>query len=207
MTFSQYFLCFIIYGFFGWIYESIYYTLLLRKPVNTGFLHVCFCPIYGFACTANIAMFKNTENGAVIFIVSLLVISAIEYIASALLEELFGKRWWDYGKWPLNLNGRISLFSSLAFGAMSLVQMRLIQPSVEGFVLRISDKYTYTIIALFLVIIALDLTVTLRDMDKEDEKLWFVKANIPRLRGSGGRLAEKAKVIADKYRSIRGRRQ
>lgn len=205
MMLSQYVVCFIIYGFFGWIYESLYYTVQLKKPVNTGFLHVCFCPIYGFACVANAVLFRNTENPAVIFAGSMLVISGFEYAVSWLLETLFEKRWWDYSEWPANVNGRISLFSSLAFGALSLTQMKLLNPSVEGFIMRLSEKSVHAIILMFLVIVMLDLMITIRDMDKTEDRLWFVNEELPGLHNANEKLSEKARVIADKYMDVRER--
>ncbi len=205
MTLSQYFVCFIIYGFFGWIYESLYYSVQFRKPVNTGFLHVCFCPIYGFACVGNMVLFGNTENCAVIFLASTIVISLLEYFVSWLLEDMFGKRWWDYRGWPLNINGRISLFSSLAFGVMSLVQMKLLHPSIVGFVTGLSEKYTYATILLFTAIIILDILITIKDMDKEADRLWFLNEQLPILHNANEKLSETAKVIADKYSNARSR--
>lgn len=205
MTLSQYFVCFIIYGFLGWIYESLYYSVQLRRPVNTGFLHVCFCPIYGFACVGNMILFRNTENCAVIFLTSMLVISLLEYFVSWLLEELFEKRWWDYSNWPFNINGRISLISSLAFGVMSLAQMKLLQPSVAGFVIRLSEKYTYVTILLFMVIVFLDILLTVKDMDKEEDKLWFVNEQLPVLHNANEKISEKVRVLADKYSNARNR--
>jgi uncharacterized membrane protein len=195
----------VIYGFFGWVYESIYYTVQFKKPVNTGFLHICFCPIYGFACVGNAIMFRNVDSPVAIFLCSMLVISALEYFVSWLLENLFSKRWWDYTNWPLNLNGRISLLSSLAFGAMSLLQMRFLQPSVENFVMRLSERAEYTTIFLFLIIIALDITVTVKDMDKENSKLWFVREELPALKRANENFSKKVRLLSDRYYDIRER--
>ncbi|MGN0181067.1 MAG: putative ABC transporter permease [Candidatus Ornithomonoglobus sp.] len=205
MTLSQYFVCFIIYGFFGWIYESLYYSVQLRKPVNTGFLHVCFCPIYGFACVGNVILFKNIENSVIIFVTSMLVISLLEYFVSWMLEALFEKRWWDYSGWPANINGRVSLLSSLAFGVMSVAQMKLLHPSVAGFIIRLTEKYTYITILLFMAIIILDLLVTVRDMDKKDGKLWFVNEQTSMFQNANEKLSEKVKVITDKYSNAKDR--
>lgn len=205
MTLSQYFVCFIVYGFFGWIYESLYYSVQLRKPVNTGFLHVCFCPIYGFACVGNAILFKNTENSMIIFVTSMLMISMMEYFSSWILEALFEKRWWDYSGWPVNINGRVSLLSSLAFGVMSVAQMKLLHPSVAGFVMRLSEKYTYITILLFMAIIMLDCLVTIRDMDKKDGKLWFVNEQMSVIRNANEKFSEKLKGITDKYSDAKNR--
>lgn len=207
MTLSQYFVCFVIYGFFGWIYESLYYTVQFKKPVNTGFLHVCFCPIYGFACVGNAVLFRNTESPVIIFLTSMLVISMLEYFASWLLEALFEKRWWDYSGWPVNVNGRISLFSSLAFGALSLGQMKLLQPSVAGFVMRMPGYSIHAVIFAFLFIILLDLLITVRELDKneEEERLWFLNEELPVLHNANVKLSEKARVLADKCSDVKGR--
>ena len=47
MSICQYFLCFAVFSFIGWAYETVYYSIQQRKFVNSGFLSTCFCPIYG----------------------------------------------------------------------------------------------------------------------------------------------------------------
>lgn len=209
MLLSQYFVCYIIYGFLGWMYESFFYSVQFKRPVNTGFLHICFCPIYGFACVGNAIVFRNIESPAVIFVVSMLLISILEYITSYFLERTFSRRWWDYSDWPCNINGRVSLFSSLGFGTLSLMQMKLIHPAVAGVVTRLSDKMTDGIIALFLMVIALDLMLSIKEIERGDRDLWFVDEELPGLQKANERIEETVKVISERYsdmrRRIRGR--
>lgn len=188
MTLVHTMIYFIIYSFLGWAYESLFYSFQFKKLVNTGFLHICICPIYGLACTVNVALFGDTQSYITIFITSMIVISAIEYAVSWLLENIFNKRWWDYSDWPVNLNGRISLMSSLAFGALSLMQMRLIHPAIEGVVLQLSEQTIYTLIILFIIVVAVDVYITLRDMDKDDGKLWFVDEDMPVVQRANERM-------------------
>lgn len=202
MNLSHYFICFMIYSFFGWIYESLFYTFQFKKPVNTGFLKGCICPIYGLACVANMIMFRNVTNSLTMFVVSMIVISAIEYFVSWLLENLFEKRWWDYSNWPLNINGRISLISSLAFGLLSVVQMKLINPSVVAFVVGIPDRTVHILVMGMALFVALDLLVTVKSMGKSDDKLWFVETQSPVLNRANEKLEETKNTFFEHYGNI-----
>ena len=171
---AEYFIYFIIYSFLGWIYESLFYSAQLKKPVNTGFLHGCLCPIYGLACVLNIALLYRIENNTKVFLLSMLIISAIEYLVSYILESLFGKRWWDYTNWPCNLNGRISLISSLAFGILSMLQLRVIHPLVESGAAALSQELKSIIVVTAAVYTIADLLYTIRRIDKENNRYWFL---------------------------------
>lgn len=205
MTLSQYFICFIVYSFLGWVYESLFYSFQFKKPVNTGFLRGCICPIYGLACVANVIVFGNVKSNLTIFLLSMLMISSIEYIVSWMLENLFDKRWWDYSDWPLNLNGRISVISSLGFGALSLVQMRVIHPVVEVVIHRIPERTLAALVIVFAASVALDLLLTVKDMDKDDDKLWFVEEESPTVQRANEKLSETKKNISDRCCEIRDR--
>lgn len=202
MTLSQYFICFIVYSFLGWVYESLFYTFQFKKPVNTGFLHGCFCPIYGLACVLNIRLIGGMRSDILIFISSMVMISAVEYIVSYTLEYIFGKRWWDYSDWPLNINGRVSLFSSLGFGAMSLVQLRFLQPVIGGIIMRIPVTAVNLIMVMFCAFVLCDLLYTIREMDRSDEKLWFIEEESEVIRQTGEKLEEKKKNMSVRYNDV-----
>lgn len=205
MTLSQYFICFMVYSFLGWVYESLFYSFQFRKPVNTGFLRGCICPIYGLACVANAVVFGNVKSNLTIFLLSMLMISSIEYIVSWILENLFNKRWWDYSDWPLNLHGRISVISSLGFGALSLVQMRFIHPVVKVLIMRIPERTAAALVFIFAIAVMLDLLLTVKDIDKVDDKLWFVDEESPAVQRANEKFSETKKNITDRYSEIKDR--
>lgn len=205
MTLSQYFICFIVYSFLGWVYESLFYTFQFKKPVNTGFLRGCICPIYGFVCVINIVILGDVKSNLAIFIASMITVSVMEYIVSYLLEHLFGKRWWDYSDWPLNLNGRISLISSLGFGAMSLIQLRFLHPAIMKVIVHIPPGTMKLVTILFIAALAYDLYSTIKDMDKSDDKLWFVDEESETIRQANEKLEEKKKNIALRYTVMKDR--
>lgn len=205
MTLSQYFICFVIYSFLGWLYESLFYSVQYKKLVNTGFLHICICPIYGFACVGNVMLLSGVRSGTAIFLGSMIMISAMEYIISLVMETLFEKRWWDYSDWPLNLNGRISLLSSLAFGAMSLIQMRIIHPVVASAVYMMSQNTEKAIIGLFIIVVAMDIMITVKGIDKSSDRLWFVNDEPPAIHRATDKVSETFDGIRDRIREKIGK--
>lgn len=171
---AEYCIYFVIYSFLGWIYESLFYSAQLRRPVNTGFLHGCFCPIYGLACTANVALLHGIENNALLFIMSMVIISAIEFTVSYVLEMIFDKRWWDYSNWPCNLNGRISLISSLGFGILSVIQLRMIHPFIEAGTEALSHEVRSVFLLAALICISADLLYTVKKINKYEDRYDFL---------------------------------
>ena len=104
MSFCQYFLCFAVFSFIGWAYETVYYSIQQRKFVNSGFLSTCFCPIYGMGAMLDLILLGWIENPLILFFAGMVVTCSLEYFVSWLLETLFHKRWWDYTGWPGNIN-------------------------------------------------------------------------------------------------------
>ena len=53
------------------------------------------------------------------------------------MEALFKVRYWDYSGKPFNLNGHICLTCSLAWGAFSVLLVKVLHPPFEDLVLRL----------------------------------------------------------------------
>ena len=101
---------FIIYSFLGWIMESIFRSIAEKKLINTGFLRGPFCPIYGFGAIIMFIFLESLQNKPIIlFIVSVIVLTAWEYIVGVLLEKIFKTKYWDYSEHKFNFQGRICL--------------------------------------------------------------------------------------------------
>ena len=115
-TYGYLFVWFIIYSFFGWVYESLWASFNERQWVNRGFLSGPVIPIYGFGAVSFVLLLSDINNPAYIFILGMLIASILEYFTSWAMEKLFHARWWDYNHYPFNLNGRICLYGALLFG-------------------------------------------------------------------------------------------
>lgn len=120
--FAAFVLKFMIFSFCGWLWETVLYTILSGKFENRGFLYGPFCPIYGFGANIAATLFGSLIGSPLKLFFTCMISSALlEYLTSFILEKFFGARWWDYSTIPFNLNGRICLSCSLAFGIAGLI--------------------------------------------------------------------------------------
>lgn len=128
---SVLFLSFIVFSFIGWLYESTICALAnYGHFANSGFLLGPCCPIYGVGSLACWFLLRDIPNVAVQFAAAALVCSAIEYGVGAALEQITGARFWDYSKFPFNINGRVCLYGAALFGAGAVLICRIAEPAL-----------------------------------------------------------------------------
>lgn len=120
----------IIYSFLGWCLESIYKTIILKKPVNSGFLYGPFCPMYGIGAVIMIQLGKLSNNVVGIFLIAFIVFSVWEYIVAVILEKLFKTKYWDYSSLKFNIQGRVCLKNSIYWGILGVLLIFIIQPTI-----------------------------------------------------------------------------
>ena len=109
ITLEHYFLWFLFYSFVGWMYESILVSCQQHRLVNRGFLNGPLCPIYGTGAILGVAILGNVHNPIIIFLISMVGATILEYTTSCVMEQLFHARWWDYSNFRFNLQGRVCL--------------------------------------------------------------------------------------------------
>lgn len=120
---------FFLFGFCGWVCESIFCSINERKLVNRGFLSGPLCPVYGFGGLLVIYVLSPMrENYLLLFLFGMLATTALEYATSFVLEKLFSTKWWDYSDQRFNIHGRVCLKFSIMFGALSVVAVKLLYP-------------------------------------------------------------------------------
>lgn len=159
------FLMFLIYSFFGWGYETILCSVTQKSLVNRGFLNGPVCPIYGTGALLVIWFLKSFHNKPILlFLVSMLVVSLLEYIVSFLLEKLFHTRWWDYSHIRYNIQGRICLMGALVFGSMSLLLIEVVEPIVDSWIKMIPNTYLLFSAGIFFIIILSDIYITVKNI-------------------------------------------
>lgn len=140
----KYILMFFIYSFGGWIVEVIFTRIFeTNKFVNRGFLTGPICPIYGFgAIFVNIFLTKYMDSPIVLYCMSIVIASVLEYTTSYIMEKIFKNRWWDYTRYKYNINGRICLETMIPFGFLALFMMYILNP----FIFNVLSKFSFTLI-------------------------------------------------------------
>ena len=159
--FELYVLYFFIFAFIGWLMETIYAIFTLGHFVKRGFLYGPICPIYGYGALMLILFLaKYRKNNLKLFIYAAIIFSAFEYVVSYGLDALFAMRWWDYTNKFFNLNGRITLSFSVAWGLIAILFINHIYPFLKKKVNLFLSKFPYslqiTIVRVFSLIFVVD---------------------------------------------------
>ncbi|HHW66473.1 HD domain-containing protein [Defluviitalea raffinosedens] len=171
MVLNRYIVAFFIFCFLGWIWESVYCTIHEHKWANRGFLYGPICPIYGFGALLGFLIYDLIKPGYlpkmewwIIFILGFIVSMILEYPTSWVLEKWFKARWWDYSDIPLNINGRTSVPTSVAFGVAGILVMEVMIPLVDRGLSSLPE-FLLDILALILVsLISVDTTLTISSL-------------------------------------------
>ena len=155
---------FIFFSFFGYILECIYSSIIDKKiTLDRGFLLGPYCPIYG-ACLIIIEKFQKLNN-IYLIIISMIIISLIEYFSPYFLEKFFKKRWWDYSNKKINLNGRICLENIIIFSIGTVFIIRNISSFINENLI-INQMNTVLIFFLYLVF-SLDIFLTIKIKNRQ----------------------------------------
>ena len=155
---------FVLASFGGWIYEEICVYVFYGYVYNRGMLHLPICPIYGFGAWILAILLRRVKKGWVFFICAVLIASVFELACSYLLELLFHRGFWTYAGWWLSIDDRISLVSSVIFGLLALIFVRLVLPFVRYLQRKCSGRLLFVAALLSVLIIAADfLSVVLSD--------------------------------------------
>ncbi len=123
------FLMFFVFSFLGWIWESVFYSLIDKhRIVNRGFMTGPYIPIYGTGALIDLLILGNITDMVLLFFVSAILCTMVEYVTSFAMEKMFNARWWDYYDMLWHLNGRICVEGFLAFGGLSVALVQWINP-------------------------------------------------------------------------------
>lgn len=153
---------FIIYSFLGWVMESIVRSICERKIINTGFLRGPFCPIYGIGATIMFLFLEEFENKPILlFFISIIILTAWEYVVGVFLEKVFHTKYWDYSDHKINFQGRICLTNSICWGVLGVLFVKYIHPFVQNIMALINTDLLNYIMAIFFMVFIADTIVSI----------------------------------------------
>lgn len=154
---------FALISFGGWVYETIYCSVVEGEFTKRGFLFGPTCPIYGIGAIAEWLVLGQISNPIIVFIIGAVLATVIEYSTGLFLERRFKKKWWDYSMFKFNLHGHVCPQASAVFGAFSVTSVFVLVPTMLN-ILMIFSKHTVSVVA-FIV-------VTLYFLDTVASLLW-----------------------------------
>lgn len=161
LIFCYLILYFLIYSILGWICEMFFCYVIDKETDNRGFLFGPYCPIYGTGgLIISYALIPFRDNILIVFILSVLISSILEYATSYVLEKIFNKKWWDYSHKRFNLQGRVCLGNSILFGIMGILTIYIIHPYIVDTITALPTIYAPIFALLVFTILLSDFIVT-----------------------------------------------
>lgn len=150
---------FIIYSMLGYAIETTIKTLF-KNDMNNGIMFGPWVPVYGLGCVLIIIIMRFVFNRIkvnrffkilLVFILSMLILTILEFLGGILIEKISGEVFWDYSKMKFNFGHYIALEVSLIWGIMSLILIYVIKPFVDKIIKKIPNILTYLVSTIFLI--------------------------------------------------------
>jgi uncharacterized membrane protein len=149
----------------GWISETLVFAITERRFRNGGFLNMPVLPVYGAGAVAVIYLVgPYTYNPFLVFVASIIIASAVEYITHLTLDKLLHVQLWNYSHIKFNLQGRICLQNCLGFGALSLLVLYIFQPPISGFFATTPQSLIMWIAMILITLNIIDLFATIHTL-------------------------------------------
>ena len=145
-----------IFYFFclGHIIENFVYS-----HVDSGILFGLWTPIYGFGVLLILLIdhiLKKIKINkylypVILFVTSAVFLSTLEYIGGVLIENLYGRIFWDYSSQKFHIGKYTSLRMCLIWGISSISVVYIINPILDRFIKKIPKLITYILVFLFII--------------------------------------------------------
>ena len=155
--FRDYMEYFLVYCFFGWVYESVWCCMIYHKRgfINRGFLFGPWLPIYGIGFFIILGIFTllKIKKPVLVFIVGGVVAATAELIASYIIEAAGGAPMWDYHAEFLNFDGRIALVPSLMFGFLIWLAICVIHRGIIKLQKKFRDSKVHNVCFIIIAVL------------------------------------------------------
>lgn len=145
---------FFLLSILGHIIENFIYV-----HVDSGILFGPWTPIYGIGTLVIIGInnilkklkINKYIHPVILFILSAVFLSTIEYIGGTLIEKLYGRVFWDYSYQKFNIGKYTSLKMSLIWGLASILIIYILMPFLDKIIKKIPKFITWILILLFII--------------------------------------------------------
>ncbi len=144
--------------------ETVYASYTEKKFINRGFLNGFFCPVYGFGAIV-IILSSNWITGLSLspilsiitsLVVSIFLVTVLEYLTGLLLEKVFNCKCWDYSNDFGNISGYVCVKNSLIWGALAFALIQIVHPFISTFTQSIQFSMKEIIVVIIFVYFILD---------------------------------------------------
>ena len=124
-TFYECAMLFFTWSFLAWLAETAVAVIREKDFRNRGFASGPFCFIYGLTGVLFLVFLDELKDDLIfLFLGSMAVATAVEWMTGKLLERMDRQKWWDYSAKKWNFDGYICLQYSLLWGLMGVLTVR-----------------------------------------------------------------------------------
>ena len=102
---------------------------------------------------------KYKNRPIVVFLLSILITSIVEYVTGYAMFKIYNRTWWDYTGLFLNINGYVCLRSVITFAIGTMILMYILEPMIVKFISN--SKYIKKYVCyIFIIIFIIDNILT-----------------------------------------------
>lgn len=152
---------FLTYSILGFFYECII-NFIQDGRFSSGFMYGPWTPIYGIGVLIILFIYKKlskyskTKRLIIMSIISMIVLTKLEYIIGNLIELIFHTSFWDYSNYKFNYGKFISLESSLIWMIGSIIII-FIHKKLKKYIKKIPNQITIILSIVFTIDLVLSI--------------------------------------------------
>ena len=129
---------------------------------RSGVIYGPFNPVYGFgAVVLTLGLhWLSQKRDLWIFLGSMVLGGAVEYVCSWVQEMAFGTVSWEYSETPFNLQGRTNLMFAFFWGILGLLWVKDFYPRMSGWIERIPRRVGIPLTWVLLVLMIFNMAIS-----------------------------------------------
>ena len=139
-TLEDFMWIFYIYSFAGWCAGVAANAMRRKRFINTGFLNLPLCPVYGtIGIVFSIFLPELEEHWFFLALGGSVLAAVVIVVTGVILEHVFGRKWWDYSKTRFQFQGYLNYQHLLGFAVGAVLCTKVLNPLLLDLVHRIPE--------------------------------------------------------------------
>ena len=174
LCYSKLFWIFMVGNVVGFVLETLYALVRTHEfQVRVGLVFGPFIPVYGLGAVAITLLLWRMYNqkDIMIFLASMFIGGAFEYLCSFVQQAVFGTVSWEYSDSPLNIGGRTNLMYSFFWGILGMVWVKDLYPAMSRTIQKIPKKVGRPLTVVFTVLMAIDVLLSAGAVYRRSERV------------------------------------
>lgn len=167
---------FVIGAFMGWMIECVFKAISGHIDRTPGILNTPFCILYGLGTVVlSLLINRITNNFILLFILSMIVLTIMEYVTFVLLKDIYNIKLWDYSDMKFKLDEKVCLEFSLIWGLLGVLYIKFILPVLSDFFYVAGGAVLSTSVYIIFAIIFIDFIISSVKLIKQKETYADIK--------------------------------